>query len=530
MKSPIYGPRQTGEWIVLAAVLVPLVALKLYFNPSPIGDLKRDDGAFYYQIARHVAEGDGLQTSVSLYHWGLRHLPHASFSYPLWTLTLGIAGRFIGLDRAAHLLPEVLYVITLLLMYAVVRRLAAFWNQRDEIALGTLRINAGHWAVVLFGLNPNFFEFTSLPFGEGLAFALAFGSLLLVPCSTTVGRPGLRGAALGLTSGLAYLARSQFLGLPIALAAALALQGVREATYRRAAMVCLLVSSVIIAGWSIYVYRAVELFAPMQLIDHTRARETPELPPDLWLVEKPSILETVIDRLMGFKVAFTRRSPVSYIPSFDYAAYLIPLAVLILPLSWRAASSTRDPAFVPAAAVLLCGLASLAPVHNLHSFRGEGWFFNFRHGLPLIFPLIVAIPYLMSRHVVMRVVVVAVLLWSARANGRDIRRIVTTEHPAPTVSQQALAAWIDQQPRPPMFLSTIAAPLGAITRATYHWIRCDDPGSQTRKYFELFEIDYLVTTSRDRQCRFFTEVRNSFDEVRSFGEDGTSLTLWRFRR
>jgi hypothetical protein len=40
-----------GELRALAIILLVLAALKLGFNPSPIGDLTRDDGAYYYQMA-----------------------------------------------------------------------------------------------------------------------------------------------------------------------------------------------------------------------------------------------------------------------------------------------------------------------------------------------------------------------------------------------------------------------------------------------------------------------------------------------
>jgi len=524
--------RRLGEVVGLALILLPLLALKMSFNPSPLGDLKRDDGAFYYQIARHVAEGDGLQTSVSLYHWGLRHLPHPSFSYPLWTLLLGTVGRIMGLPTAAQMLPELFYFTALVLLYGVAQGVAGFWDGDEQVLVARwLRLNAGHWAVVLFGLNPVFFEFTSLPFAEGLAFSIAFGALLLVPRSPAARGFMARGAIAGFAAALSYLARSQMLGLPAALVGAMGLAGLRERAYWRAALACLLISTTVIFLWAVYVFRSVDHFAPMLLIDHTSLHESPELAPHLWLVEKPFVWDYVKDCIYGLGVAFDPTSPFSYVRSFGPAAYLVPLSILFLAAHrrrWRAAvASLRDPAFVPVAAALLSGLAALVPVHNLHSFRWGGWFFQFRHGLPLIFPVVVAIPYLMTRNRMMRAVVILLLAASVSMNGYQLLRILAAPQPAPTASQRALSQWIDEQPRTPVFLSTVAAPLGALTRGSFHWIMCDDLGEQTREYFNHLGVDYLVTTDSDRVCPFFTDVKESLEEIRSFGTGDKQLTLWR---
>ena len=76
--------------VLLLILLCLLAALKWGYNPG----LGRNalDGDYYYQIARHVAEGDGLVTSVSLYHQGFKELPHPINIYPLWPLLLGYSG------------------------------------------------------------------------------------------------------------------------------------------------------------------------------------------------------------------------------------------------------------------------------------------------------------------------------------------------------------------------------------------------------------------------------------------------------
>jgi hypothetical protein len=524
--------RRSGETVSLVAILLVLFGLKLAFNPSPLGNLKYDDGAYNYQIARHVAEGDGLVTSVSLDHWGLRYLPHAAVSYPFWPLLLGMAGRVIGLPRAAQLVPELFYFTTLLLLYAVGRRVAGAFGRGDEIVLGRgLRWHTGHWVVLLFGLNPLFFEFTSLPFSEGLGFTLAFGALLLVPGPRPSPRFGVRGALAGLVSALCYLTRPQALGFPAAVAVAMGLAGGRERGYRRAALAALLAAAIVVGAWGLHVFRSLDRFTPLLLADHTSVHESTALAPYLWFVETPSAWDYVTDRVHGLAFAFSPRGACSYVRSFGPAAYLVPLALVFFVADrrrWSAAlASIRDPAFVPVSAVLLSGLALLLPVHNYHSFRWGGWFFQFRVGLPLILPLVVAIPYLLTRHRVMRASVILLLVVSAAMNGQRLRQLLAAPHPPPAPGLQALAQWIDERSRPPLLLSTAAAPLGALSRASVHWITCGDREAQIRTYFDHFGIEYLVTVDSEHDCPFFLDMQGALEEVRSFGEPGRRFTVWR---
>jgi hypothetical protein len=69
------------------------------------------------------------------------------------------------------------------------------------------------------------------------------------------------------------------------------------------------------------------------------------------------------------------------------------------------------------------------------------------------------------------------------------------------------------------------ADLAPLTRGR---IMCDDPGRQTRVYFDHLGVDYLVIADADRGCPFFTDAEGFLQGVRSFGEGNERLTLWRF--
>lgn len=145
---------------------------------------------------------------MSLYHWGLQVLPSPAFSYPLWPIVLGITGGFLDLTRAAALLPECLYLVSLVLLFFLSRRVATMVEGLGPT--GSIPIPRFETAVVvllLLGLNPVFFVFTSLPYTEALGLAIAFLSLLLVPPAEE--GVAVRGVLATFLACLAFLVRPQ---------------------------------------------------------------------------------------------------------------------------------------------------------------------------------------------------------------------------------------------------------------------------------------------------------------------------------
>ena len=129
------------------------------------------DGSYYFQVARHVAAGDGLVTSVCLYHQGLKRLPSKTNIYPLWPLLLGGLGKLIGVTTAARFFPRTLFLIDLVLLYLLVLRINAMSFRGFDF---------GHLLVLMFGCNLLFFAAASYPYTEALAFLLIFLALLMI--------------------------------------------------------------------------------------------------------------------------------------------------------------------------------------------------------------------------------------------------------------------------------------------------------------------------------------------------------------
>lgn len=554
--------------LVLIAILAALAALKLVQTPLP--DYYGPDGSTYFHIARHVAEGDGLVTSLSLYHQGLKHLPAPTTIYPLWPLVLGYAGRAIGLERAARVLPELLYLIDLGLLYVLVRRLASAWGSRDGRLVARLPIDVGHVAVLLLGLNGIFVRYSSLPYTEPLALGCTFASLLLLDRAAT--RGGATAALLaGATAGAAYLARTSMIVVPVAVVAALVLApptataahdaggSSRSRTRRlRPAVLATLGTALVVLPWLAHLASFMSRFHPMLLVDvFTVHRETPELAPAVWIVpvrDAHDLWRFVAD---GLVAAFRIGGP-SYFHSFGLLTYAVPLALVCGLASSRvrrafAASERRT--LVVGAALAGVGLAVMAHAAHSESDFARRWAFNHRHGLPYVLLIVSALACLLPllraddhapTHAdaaaladrdggggfarVLRVVVLAMVVVSlahvARAAYRELA------HPrgrSPTRTERALAAWLAAQPVQPVVISSRPPRLAVVSRAGFHWIGCSDDPEQVRRLFRHAGADYLVVRPADRRCRFMRGLERELELVARFRDGKPVLALYRWR-
>ena len=66
--------RRLTRFALPALLLCCFAWEKANLNPTSSRE-RQADGIYYFQIAQHVANGDGLRTSVSLYGQGLRDMP-----------------------------------------------------------------------------------------------------------------------------------------------------------------------------------------------------------------------------------------------------------------------------------------------------------------------------------------------------------------------------------------------------------------------------------------------------------------------
>ena len=511
--------------LLLVLLLVFLAGLKASFNPG----MGRNslDGDYYYQVARHVAEGDGLMTSVSLYHQGFKTLPHRTNIYPIWPLTLGWVGKVVPLPVAAALLPELLYLLDLVLLYLLANRLMARLHGRgDPSVFGGGVLTLGHLAVVLFGTNPVFFNFTSLPYTEALAFAFILGTLLAVDRATE-GSWKLWAPVAGGLAGIAFLVRSQALGLVLGVVVAFLLVGIRRRTRLIAALLAAVAFAAVLAPWVIELASFMDPFEPRALIHLGAYRETPEVMKFQWTVPTSSGWEVFRHRLAGLAAAFDPREGSSYIASFGLAAWLVPLALLALAFEPRRLREALLNRSLVVTTTVLAGLAMVAPLHRLHTrFLGE-WRFGHRHGLPLMLILIVALGYLLLRNRrALRVAAMALVLIALVTGTFRTTRLLTTDFRSGLLGPEPeLVAWLDAQQPGPIVLTTHAQTLSVFSRAGFHWMECRESPEQTRRLLENIDIDYVLVYAGQRDCNFCRDVLK-LPEAAAFGEGARAITVY----
>ena len=507
---------RVARLLLLALILVVLGALRLHYNSGegPLGL----DASNYFQIGRNVAEGRGLVTNVSLYHLAFRKLPARSFqTYPLWPLLLGYTGRLNGMFRAADVLSKLFYFLSLVMAYFGANAIARGAIGRVELIRGWPALDFGHVAVLLLGTNYLYFVTTTFPYTEGISFTLMFAAIAVLGAPPV---PGIwRGCTAGALAGLALLARTQMIIIGPAVAGCLVLVALNDRRLVRAAAGCVTAVAVSLAYWYYGIFGV-----------HDERATVPEF--HAW-VELSSRRAWLADRFQGVLTSFDPRSPFSYFHLWGPVAVL-PLIAAVVALVWWLAKSRRitfrfSPEQVPLLIALSAGLMFFATLYNYHSTFLQPWLFGYRHGLPYLLLLLVALPYLMvSTSRLLRALTILSVLASVALGLMGVLAFVTSPlPPGPKPSERALSAWLDHQPVPPTLVTTNAQQLSTWNHAHYHWLLCDDKPQQIRILLERLPVDYVVVYDAERDCPVFKGLGGVLTVAGSFGEGRDRIWLLR---
>ncbi len=382
------APSTRGERAVLAGLMLVLVALKVRANARV--DDYGVDGSLYLDFAQHVRDGAGLVTDASLYHAGFPTFPHPSPIYPVWPWLLGMVGRIAPLEAAAPWVATACYLGSLLLAYAWARRVAP-GPLFPEVPV----LDAGHLAVVLLGLNDRYFEHTTKPYTEGLAFLVLFAALLRF--RGYFERPGpLRGLECGAWLGLLLLVRAQMI---VAAAGWFAAAGWMALTVgpRRPRIEGLIAGTAgfatTLAPYLLHVRGYLPGAGLGDLLRFERFQATPGLARLELLVATDGPWDWLRDRARGFLVAFDEGSAYSYFKAFGAIYWSVPLALLVLGAEQlRAARAGERPwrrLVAPGAQhglfLLVFATGWFLSLHVLHKATFTEWNFAMRHALPCLF-------------------------------------------------------------------------------------------------------------------------------------------------
>lgn len=379
---------------MLLAIVALLCAYKVIFTLHVRS--AHADGGYYTDIAAHVRDGQGLVSNICLMHQGCPSLPHPTPIYPLWPLLYGYVGRWFPLFETGKWLPAGLYVVALLFGYLWARSLFP----RPLFPKTFPAFDAGHLFVLMLGTSAGFFRYTSLPYTEGLTFAIV--TVALWRSTTLLRRPTLAaGVELGTWLALAALTRMQLATMAAAAvgvsgAAAIAIRGSRASHGRMVLGMLLALSS-----WMGLRYRHLAGFVPDLSVDEIvfwyRIRFSEAVTAVPFLQETHGVFDYLRDRADGLFVAFWSEGAHGYakqVYTFHFAALIaLPLAVATIGTAVRQRALGQllrewlGPDRIAMTFAFLFGLAAFVSLHGMHlnPSAGPQWLFGGRWAIPTLF-------------------------------------------------------------------------------------------------------------------------------------------------
>jgi 4-amino-4-deoxy-L-arabinose transferase-like glycosyltransferase len=491
-----------SRWLIAAAIIALLFTLQSlrHVGHGPWGV----DGSYYMVVARHVAEGDGLLTSVCVYDQGLRTLPAPTNIYPLWPLLLGSAARVMPLEAAATFVPRLFFVLDLVLLFILATRIGA----------------NGYLALLLLGLSPPFFSSTCYPYTEGLALFCTFAALIVFGIASDRGETLHYGLA-GILAGLAFLTRSQMLFLSFGIGAVLLVLVVRRRARWTAFAAYCAGFAVTVLPWIIHLATFVRPFSLSAVVG--MYSNTPGLPPYDQHVITSGGVSYIADRLSGLLVMFNPFSPMSFVESFGWAALLVPIAIVDL-IARRRWTGGIAAAATAVSGALMCGI--LLEAHNRFFLE---WLFGYRHGLPFILLLIVAIALLNGRYA--RVVVLVLVIASVFVNiPRVVAFATAPAEPWPSPAETQMAQWLERNDPNAIVLSTNAQVLSVASRANFRWAACEQSSDDVIRVLRLVRTDYVAVYEQEQRCPFTKGLGRAVTPLVSFGAAPNRIMLLKVRR
>jgi hypothetical protein len=174
--------------------------------------------------------------------------------------------------------------------------------------------------------------------------------------------------------------------------------------------------------------------------------------------------------------------------------------------------------------VLLC--AVLLEAHNRFFLE---WLFGYRHGLPFILLLVIAIVQMNGRYariVAMLLIVISIVL--------NVPRVVAfaTERPQewPGGGEKQLASWLQQNDPNAIVLTTNAQALSVVSLANFRWATCEQSPADIARVLQLVRTDYVLVYEQEQRCPFARGLGARATPLGSFGDAPNRIMLLKVRR
>lgn len=517
-----YNPRVLKWlWFVLLVALVAPFKLQL----SASSHDPSFDGGYYTDVAQNVRDGNGLKTDISLYHQGYPYFPHPTSVYPLWPLLYGFSGKIFSIPEVGVWLSTVFYFLSLLLAFIWLARIFP-GNLFPRAFPG---FQAAHVFVLMLGLNPQFFRFTSLPYTEGLAFVFVFGFLLRSKALWSSPR-WWAGAEIGVWLALVFLTRSQLLVMTLAALSTFAwalLAGNERRVTLFKTIACIVAAGLVITPYWLYISSFLVDPGLGTMLRFDQAQATSSLSPLPLSVQTDGILEYLADRASGFAVAFAFSGKYSYRNLYALYQYSLPLAAVLMAASTvlRIRTERFKPLFHSAwiwlrrrenlhlvfVFVFACGcFLSLHTIH--HTAFIKAWVFAARPALMAVFLFYLALLWLLRTKTAAGVVLGVVLLVSSAVSNAtstyELAHRAANKADKDKLAAPMLVEWLNAE-RSKREKLTVVVPIllgqQMVWRTPgvgYHWTYNRTTADELATLVDEFGADFIVVGKKMKRWQF----------------------------
>ena len=465
------------------------------------------DGGYFTEIARHVRDGHGLVTNVSVYNFGYESFPHPTAVYPLWPLLLGYSARLADLETLAHWLPLVLYTGAVVAAFLFGRRL----SPEPIFPSVNAGIHGGHVAAILLAFNPLFIHFTSTPFTEGLSWFLFFvyAGRLIASRDETSWRWAVEQAVW---LALLFFSRAQFLVIPMAVAAAIGVRtmvGPDRLAWARTGLISVGLFCGALFLWWLHLGTFVVDAGLTQILRFDQSPANNLLTDFDVIVPTESAVSVLTDRLSGVGVSYLIASPRSWIPGFGAAALALPFAAifgLVAMFRGEIAGPSRQLAALRGTGgmgrftLLVIAVCSALSVHAVHKHFAGDWYFSKRQGMIALLSFLLPMLWLLRRRGY-ALIVGTVLLSATLAGGvlKLAREGVAADKEAEGTDKfRELVGWLNQHgdATKPVPLALDEGTLRQLAWRTegigYHAVIVDTPYEDIDVMVQRLGVRYLI--------------------------------------
>ena len=341
-------------------------------------------------------------------------------------------------------------------------------------------------------------------------------------------------AVAGAFACLAFMSRTQMIGISVTLPFVLAILGFRDRRFFLMGLVAGLAQMVLFLPWAFWVASWHPDISLSAITGMGTIRETSGLnfSQSIYTEGLANTWNVVRE---GLEVAFDTEKRNSYFFSFGWAIYMVPLAFIQFIIHWSeikgfARRFLKERNVLPLMMVLAAVLM-LLPIHMEKRKFFKTWLFGWRHGLPFMLLVSVSLGFLIMRRERLAKVVSALLIAGALVCGCDNLNILFAKKYSAGLDgpEVPLVEWLDSQDPRPKVITAHAQILATQSRSYFHWNDCKVSWKHVLALFEDAGADYLLVYPRHKRCGYFKQLEkmNKIKKVKRF-KRGWWIEVWGF--